>query len=326
MLYLLGAGAAYPPNRITNDLLEEVSSGLRADAIFEFTGIETRSTVLSLDYIRSTGNADVFQASAALEISTSELGFRAAQQALERAGIAPAQVGLVLGESSTPIETTPSEAQRIANRFELKCPAYDVFGSSGSLALHLHTLSSWRSEVLPDYILCVYSNTPTTRTNYRNGMSSAHFGDAGAAVVLSPRVQGKFSVIDAGFETQPGFSDVLTVSTLGHIDVREGLSSEFIEPQADRALKLAIERLGVPASSVKCIGPQFRASLLSDLEQRNGVAPAYGLRNLRERGYAFGSSAPSVVADYWDDFRSGDNVALALAGAGLCSGFVCLKA
>lgn len=326
MLYLLGAGAAYPATAITNDFLEEVGAGVRAAWIDENTGIRQRSSVMSLDYIRSSGNLNVVESAAAIQTPTTELGYRAALAAIERAGIKPEEIGLVLGESSTPIETTPSEGQRVANRFGLRCPAYDVFGSSGSFALQLDTLMAMRPEVLPDYILCVSANAPTTHVNYREGNERVYFGDAGAAVIVSPRKQGKLRLTDTFFTSNPAFGDVLTIENFGHAEMRDDLLSEFIEPKTDEMLGRAIERNKLNAATVKFIGTQISVPMLDAIGQRHGIRPDHQLRNVAERGYSFGSSAASVLADSWDGLRRGDSIVVALSGAGFCFGFAHLVA
>lgn len=325
MLYILGAGAAYPQNCISNDFLESVGRGLNARSILEETGISERGTVLSLDHIRATGNSEPFASNREIQPLTTELGYQAALRAVARAGIDPAQIGLVLGDSSTPIETTPSEGQRVANRFNLRCPAYDVFSSSGSFLLHLDSLFNWREEVLPDYILCVYSNAATTRVDYQNGCPRLHFGDAGAALVLSPRHPGKMQVAATHFEAHSAFSDILSVETLGHIEMRDDLIEEFIEPRTDEMFVKALAHAGLRTSDCKVIGTQISGVLLDELASRHGLRREQILQNVKNRGYAFSSSTPSVLADSWDALTCRDNIVIAEAGAGLSFGFATLN-
>ena len=58
MIYLHGIGHFHPENVITNQFLEELDIGTTVDWIMERVGIETRRTILPLDYIRKTKNAD----------------------------------------------------------------------------------------------------------------------------------------------------------------------------------------------------------------------------------------------------------------------------
>ncbi len=91
-LYLHGLGHAHPENEITNQFLESLEIGTDDAWIVERTGIRSRRTVLSLDYLRETRNRDVRAAREAQESSAGELGARAARLALERAGVSPEMV------------------------------------------------------------------------------------------------------------------------------------------------------------------------------------------------------------------------------------------
>jgi 3-oxoacyl-[acyl-carrier-protein] synthase-3 len=96
-LYVHGLGHAHPDNEIDNRFLESLDIGTDDAWILERVGIRSRRTVLPLDYIRTTRNRDPRAALEAAECSQGDLGARAARMALERAGIAAGDVGLVIG-------------------------------------------------------------------------------------------------------------------------------------------------------------------------------------------------------------------------------------
>ena len=70
-LWIHGFGHANPENEISNRFLEELDIGTSDSWILERVGIRSRRTVLSLDYIRHTLNADVRAAAAASSTSSS---------------------------------------------------------------------------------------------------------------------------------------------------------------------------------------------------------------------------------------------------------------
>ncbi|NNL64624.1 MAG: ketoacyl-ACP synthase III, partial [Myxococcales bacterium] len=86
-LALHGLGHAHPDNEISNRFLESLDIGTDDGWIVERTGIRSRRTVLSLDYLRATRNRDVRAAGEAQEIDAAGLGARAARQALSRAKV-----------------------------------------------------------------------------------------------------------------------------------------------------------------------------------------------------------------------------------------------
>src|SRR6185436_16980812 len=114
MLYFHGFGHFHPENQIDNAFLESLDIGTNEQWIVERVGIRNRRTVLPLDYIRTTRNKDLRAAREAAIYSNAETGKRAALMAIERAGIAPSDVGMVIAGGCSPDTCIPAEAARIA--------------------------------------------------------------------------------------------------------------------------------------------------------------------------------------------------------------------
>ena len=114
MVYLHGLGHFHPENVITNRFLADLDIGTTEDWIMERVGIETRRTILPLDYLRETKNADPRATCEARLYSNAQMGARAARMALERAGLSVDDIGMVISGSSVPEFLTPSEAATVA--------------------------------------------------------------------------------------------------------------------------------------------------------------------------------------------------------------------
>ena len=99
-VYVHALGHFHPENEVTNEFLEELDIGTDDEWIQERVGITSRRTVLPLEYIRETKNVDVRAATEATEYTTSDLGVRAAELAISRAGISKADIGMVIGGGS----------------------------------------------------------------------------------------------------------------------------------------------------------------------------------------------------------------------------------
>jgi 3-oxoacyl-[acyl-carrier-protein] synthase-3 len=102
MLYLHGIGHFHPENIITNRFLEELEIGTDEAWILERVGIRERRTVLPLDYIRQTKNRDPRAAHEASLYRDAQTAAAAARMALDRAGLKPSDIGLVIAGSSSP--------------------------------------------------------------------------------------------------------------------------------------------------------------------------------------------------------------------------------
>ncbi len=119
MLYLHGLGHFYPENVVTNRFLSDLDIGSSVEWIEERVGIRERHTVLPLDYIRETKNRDVRAAQEASLYTNGQTAARAARMALERAGIAVEDIGMVVSGSSWPRRPRP---RRWLPSWESTCP------------------------------------------------------------------------------------------------------------------------------------------------------------------------------------------------------------
>jgi len=320
VLHLLGAGSAYPKNIVDNPLLRDLGFNLAGLS----AGVSQRHTCLSIDYLKQTKNVDPWLGKDALTESPSDLTLRAARTALDRAGIKPEELGLIIGETSAPLQTTPSEAQRVGNFLGVKIPAYDVASFSSALLFHLNVLSSWKKELLPKYVLCVSCNTVTQKINYSTGLEGYYLGDSAAALVVGNAVEGKLVLSDSWYKTSILDYDLLAIEAYGSVK----LSADFIPVLTGRMkedLKLALSKSELKRGSFKFIGNQLDSESLNKICEEFGIAPDCNLKNLESCGYGLGSSSLSVLADNWDKLGSGEKLVIAEAGAAFGHGFAVLE-
>ena len=122
-MFLHALGHFHPPTVLDNAFFESLEIGTNDAWITDRVGIRTRHTVLPLDYIRTTKNRDPRAALEAAELSNAETGSRAAQLALDRAGLKPSDIGMVIAGGCSPDECIPAEACRIAEVLNAKAAA-----------------------------------------------------------------------------------------------------------------------------------------------------------------------------------------------------------
>ena len=109
-LQLLGLGHFHPENEITNAFLESLEIETTDEWIMDRVGIRSRRTSLPLDYIRETHNRDPRAAIEAADYSNADLGKRAAEMALKRAGVSSDQIGMVVCGGCAPDYAIPAES------------------------------------------------------------------------------------------------------------------------------------------------------------------------------------------------------------------------
>jgi len=214
-LYLHGLGHFHPENEIDNAFLESLDIGTDNEWILERVGIRSRRTVLPLDYIRGTRNADVRAAAEASLYTAAQVGARAAEMAISRSGIDKAEIGMVIAGSSMPDYATPAEACNIARELGLDVPAFDVNSACTSFLMQIRVLSMMRPEALPPYVLIVVPECATKVVDYNDRATAVLWGDGGAAAVVSARVRGPARLLGATAASNPAGADKVVVPRTG---------------------------------------------------------------------------------------------------------------
>lgn len=311
-MHILGAGVAYPDGRIDNDLLVELGVAESSDRVLDLYGISERRTTLSTDYILETKNSNPIEGKSSATCTPTDLGYKAAISAILSAGITPDDIGLVLGECATPDETCPGESQRVAKHLGIKVPSFDVISSLGCIPMHLDALA--KRAVIPRYVLCLSTNTPTQFIDYSGGEAPLIFGDAAGAVVVSTEAKGKLEVICSTVKSANSTEFPVEIDLLKHLVIRN--SPEKILEELSSKSYSELSKMGdIDLSNSKLICTQYGAPIFRSIQEKLKVAPEVFLNNFASVGYSLGSSFVSALADSWETLQSGED--LLLFGAGL---------
>ena len=316
-LYVHGLGHAHPQSEITNRFLEELDIGTTDEWILERVGIRSRRTVLPLDYIRETRNADPREARRVATVSNAELCARAAALAIERAGIAPGDIGMVLSGSSAGDEFSPATACGVARHLGLEVPAFDVQSACTSFYVQLWMLSGMRQEFPPDYVLITASDTLTTTVDYNDRASAVLWSDGAAAAVVSTRHPSGARVLGNSLDSSPAGYDKVLIPRVGHFD-QEGRTVQMFGikrmTRCVRSLRAEFEQEGRPFHFV---GHQANLRMLDSVCNHCNIAHEQHHTNAEWYGNTGAASAASVLSMDWDKWTPNDDVAVAGVGSGL---------
>ena len=316
-LYLHGLGHFHPDSEITNEFLTDLDIGTNDQWIMERVGIRSRRTVLPLDYIRETRNADPRVAGEAAMYTHADTGSRAAAMALERAGISKDAIGMVIAGSSKPEWSSPADACMIAQALELEVPAFDMNSACTSMWVALHMLSMMRPEGPPEYVLIVAPESLTTAVDYSDRSASVLWGDCTAAAVVSTRVPARAQILDNTLDSSPAGSDKVVVPLSGHFSQEGRTVQMFAIKKTVRCLRRIQKEFPPPGRSLNFIGHQANLRMLESVCQHCNIEAENHYRNVVEFGNTGAAGAPSVVSMYWDEWTDSDDVAVIGVGSGL---------
>jgi 3-oxoacyl-[acyl-carrier-protein] synthase III len=322
MLYLHGIGHFHPENEIDNQFLLDLDIGVDADWVLERIGIYSRRTVLPLAYIRDTRNADPRAATEASVYTNSQTGACAARMALERAGIGPEQVGLVVAGGCSPQWLIPAEACSIAAELGITAPAFDINSACSSFITQLTVLDRM-GDSLPDFVLVVTPENNTRTIDYGDRRHAVLWGDGSAAAVLSARVPSTCTVRCVELKSEPALWNKITMRPGGVF----GQDGSAVRSLAVRRLAgtLARVRAAGGLEGEYFVGHQANLRTLEWVCRRMNVRAHKHLYNVDSFGNCGAAGAASVISQNWDSFKPGDAVAICVVGSGVTWGGLCLQ-
>jgi 3-oxoacyl-[acyl-carrier-protein] synthase-3 len=317
MLYIHGTGHFHPENEIDNAFLESLDIGTTNQWILERVGIESRRTVLPLDYIRHTKNRDLRAAPEAALYSNAETGRRAGQMAIHRAGLRPGDIGMVIAGGCSPDTCIPAESSRIARALGLSVPAFDLHSACSTFGAHLCFVDRM-GQAAPDYVLVVQPENTTRTVDFGDRSTAVLFGDATSAAVVSTRVPSRARVVHTSFDTDPSGCDEVTIPRLGHFRQNGSAVQKFAIKKMSSLLTGIEERLDAASRErLVYIGHQANLTMLESVCRRASIPPERHFHNIARFGNQCAAGAPSVLSQSWERFGAGDVAAVVVVGSGL---------
>ncbi|MEH3108455.1 MAG: ketoacyl-ACP synthase III [Sphingomonas fennica] len=162
---IAGSGSALPARRVSNaELAETVDTS--DEWIVERTGIRFR-------HLAGEGE------------TTATLATDAARRALEAAGVAPHEVGLIVLATATPDQTFPATATRVQAALGIgDCIAFDVAAVCSGFLYALSAAESMIRGGAADVALVIGAETFSRILDWEDRTTCVLFGDGAGAVVL----------------------------------------------------------------------------------------------------------------------------------------------
>jgi len=325
MLYLHGMGHFHPENVISNTFLEELDMGTTNEWIMERVGIANRRTVLPLDYIRQTKNVNPLESFSIRQYTNGQMAAKAARMALDRAGLKPDDIGLVINGSSSPDNITPAEAGAVAAELGIEVPCFDLNSACSSFGMQVNFIMRMRPETMPSYILLTGAESTTKVINYTDRNSAVLFGDGATAAVVSTLIPARATFVSGGFDGRPsGWTKVGVTGDWVFSQDGNAVQGFAIRTTTD-CLKTLQDQYEAEAKRFIFIAHQANYMMLKTVCERRGIRPANHWYNVDQFGNVGCCGAPSVLSMNWDNIQPGDNIAMVIVGAGLAWAYAMLK-
>lgn len=322
-VFLHGLGHFHPNNEITNQFLEDLDIGTDDQWIMERVGIRSRRTVMPLDYIRETQNVEPRAAMDAAEYTNAQMGARAAELAISRAGIDKGQIGMVIGGTSAADTATPAEGCNVSRILELEVPSFDVISACTSFYVQLYLLSLMQPEKLPDYVLLVATDGLTKTVDYRDRAAAVLWGDGAAAAVISTRHESRARILGNTLDGSPAGNEKVVVPRLGHFRQDGRTIQVFGIKRMTRMLANLQAEFEQPDRHFNFVGHQANRRMLESVVKSRNIPNDRHHSNVEWFGNTGSASSASVISMLWEKWTDSDDVAVVGVGAGLAwSGYL----
>ncbi len=315
---IIGMGHAYPSGVLTNADLEKIVD-TTDDWITTRTGIKQRHKAGENEY-------------------TSQFGVKAANLALERAGLEAKDIDIVLCATTTPDQIMPSTGALIQAQIgATNAAGFDIFAACSGFLYGLTMVESMIRTGQIRHALVIGAEVLTKYVDYTDRSTCVIFSDGAGAAVLAPVAEDKGILAtkirsDGRYEEQlyaPGGGTKLgtthdTINNGDHFFKMKGneLFKVAVRSMAEVSLEM-LDKAGYTVEDVDLVIPHQANQRITDaVASRLNVPEEKVYSNIAEHGNTSSASIPIAIDECIQSgkIKEGDLVLLTAFGGGVTWG------
>jgi 3-oxoacyl-[acyl-carrier-protein] synthase-3 len=315
---IVAVGSYVPERVLTNADLEKIVE-TSDDWITSRTGIKERHIAAEGEY-------------------TSDIAAKAAKEAIQRAGISPDQIDLIIVATITPDMPFPSTACLVQQKIGAKrAAAFDIEAACSGFIFALEIGQQFITSRTYDTVLVIGAEKLSSIIDWKDRNTCVLFGDGAGAAILQSR-PGSHGLLTVCMGSDGSKAELLSMpgggsrcpATNASVDARLHYlrmdGKETFKSAVNAMLQAAQEslrRCELSISQIKCVIPhQANRRIIDAVGDRLGAQPGQVFVNLHKYG---NTSAASVAIALDEAVRTGvvqrgDLILLVVFGAGLTWG------
>jgi len=319
---ITAVGAYVPDYVLTNQILETM-----VDTNDEW--ITTRTGIKERRILKEEGKG------------TSFLAIKAAEELLQKTGLDPKEIDLVIVATATPDMKAASTAAYTATKIgAINAFSYDLEAACSSFLFGMSTASSYIESGRYKKVLLIGADKNSSFINYEDRATCIIFGDGAGAVLFEPNGDG-YGMQDEylrsngdGREflqaTYGGSSYPITPEALEegkHYVFQDGRTvfKNAVFNMADVAEKI-LDRNNLNKSDIDwLVAHQANKRIIDATANRIGIDDEKVMMNIHKYGNTTSATLPLLLSDYESQLKQGDNVVFAAFGGGFTWGSIYLK-
>lgn len=277
-------------------------------------------------------------------VATSDLGKEAALLAIERAGLTPSDISLIVVGTVTPDMMFPSTACLIQDKIGARHAwGFDLSAACSAFTYSLTTASQMVATGAHEHALVVGADVMSSIIDYKDRTTCVLFGDGAGAVVVSAAAEGEGAILDFEHEIDGSGGDALcmpaggsrrppsheTVDQRLHYVKQDGRAVfKFAVRKTEEIARRILERNHLAPSDLDLfISHQANRRIIESATEKLGIAPDKTIVNIDRFGNTTAATIPLALNDAVCSGRlkKGGLVLLASVGAGFTVGAVLLR-
>lgn len=293
-LRIAGVGYSVPETVVTNEDLTKLYD-TSDEWIYTRTGIKERRLV--------SGNE-----------SAVDLGVEAAKKALDKSGIKPEDIEIVIVASSAPPQLYPAIGCRIQTALGIanNAPAFDITAACSGLIYALSIARGYIASGMYKNILIVATDNNSRLLNWEDRTASILFGDGAGAMVVTASEDGVDDIISLDIRADGSIGDLISLQLSGKncplVEPNDEIP-QFIQMNGKevyrfvaRVLPEYVEQLiadaGMKAEDIDYLIPhQANLRIIQAVQERLGYSDEKVVTNIKYYGNTSAASIPLAMVE-----------------------------
>jgi 3-oxoacyl-[acyl-carrier-protein] synthase-3 len=275
------------------------------------------------------------------EGASSDMAAEAAIRLLDKMGVNPLEIELVIVATVTPDYPFPSTANVVCDKVGMtNAWGYDMIAACSGFIYALSTGAQFIETGRHKKVLVIGVDKMTSILDYQDRTTCVIFGDGAGAVLLEPNEEGlgvqdfilrsdgsgrQYLIQPAGGSANPPSHD--TVDQRMHYVKQEGKQVfKFAVTNMAEVSAEIMEKNNLSSEDVDWLVPhQANLRIIDATADRMGLSKEKVMINIQKYGNTTAGTLPLCLWDYENQLKKGDNLILSAFGGGFTWGAVYLK-
>jgi 3-oxoacyl-[acyl-carrier-protein] synthase-3 len=272
---------------------------------------------------------------------TSVMCIEAVKNLLEKKGISPLDIDLIIVATVTPDFEFPSTSNIVCDKVgAINAWGYDLGAACSGFLFALTTGAQFIETGRYKKVIVVGGDKMSSIIDYTDRSTCIIFGDGAGAVLLEPNTEGlgvqdfilktdgagiKHLYMKAGGSAFPSNQD--TIDRKEHFVYQEGQSvfKCAVRGMADVSAELLEKNKLTGADIQWLVAHQANKRIIDATAERIHLAPEKVLMNIQRYGNTTAGTIPLLMWDYEKKLKKGDNIVVSAFGGGFTWGAIYLK-